>query len=119
MRRGAKGGNIAVYTATIRIQDIVDIQNRLQDIGSTQDVVPIYLRIYKMKGRGVKGRGKIQDTVVDIDIYYKIEWYNKRSTRYRIDICLYTQDIGLNSEGGRGERVGRRTKPQDIVRYKT
>lgn len=33
-------------------------------------------------------------------------------------ICLYTQDIGLNSEGGRGERVGRRIKPQDIVRYK-
>ena len=37
-----EGANIAVYTASIRIQDIVDIQNRLQDIGSTQDIVPIY-----------------------------------------------------------------------------
>ena len=63
MRWGAKGWNIAVYTATIRIQDIVDIQNRLQDIGSTQDIVPIYLRTYKMKGWGVSGRGKTQDIV--------------------------------------------------------
>ena len=63
MRWGVKGWNIAVYTATIRIQDIVEIQNILQDIGSTQDIVPIYLRIYKMKGWGVSGRGKIQDIV--------------------------------------------------------
>ena len=63
VRWGAKGRNIAVYTATIRIQDIVDIQNRLQDIGLTQDIVPIYLRTYKMKGWGVSGRGKTQDIV--------------------------------------------------------
>lgn len=63
VRWGVKGWNIAVYIATIRIQDIVDIQNRLQDIGSIQDIVPIYLRTYKMKGWGVSGRGKTQDIV--------------------------------------------------------
>ena len=84
VRWGAKGWNIAVYTVSIRIQDIVDIQNILQDIGSTQDIVLSYFMAHKME----------------------------------YSICLYTQDIGLNSEGGRGERVGRRIKPQDIVRYK-
>ena len=63
VRWGVKGWNIAVCTAPVRIQDIVDIQNRLQDIGSTQDIVPIYLRTYKMKGWGVSGRGKTQDIV--------------------------------------------------------
>ena len=63
VRWGAKGWNIAVCTAPVRIQDIVDIQNRLQDIGSMQDIVPIYLRTYKMKGWGVSGRGKTQDIV--------------------------------------------------------
>ena len=63
VRWGVKGWNIAVCTAPVRIQDIVDIQNRLQDIGSMQDVVPIYLRTYKMKGWGVSGRGKTQDIV--------------------------------------------------------
>lgn len=63
VRWGVKGWNIAVCTAPVRIQDIVDIQNRLQDIGSTQDIVPIYLRIHKMKGWGVSGRGKTQDIV--------------------------------------------------------
>nr|DAL16977.1 MAG TPA_asm: hypothetical protein [Caudoviricetes sp.] len=41
-----------------------------------------------------------------------------RAYKMEYGICLYTQDIGLNSEGGRGERVSRRIKPQDIVEYK-
>lgn len=48
VRWGAKGWNIAVSTVSIRIQDIVDIQNRLQDIGSTQDIVPSYSIAYKI-----------------------------------------------------------------------
>ena len=48
VRWGVKGWNIAVYTATIRIQDIVDSQNRLQDIGSTQDIVLSYSIAYKI-----------------------------------------------------------------------
>lgn len=48
VRWGVKGWNIAVSTVSIRIQDIVDIQNRLQDIGSTQDIVPSYSIAYKI-----------------------------------------------------------------------
>ena len=43
-----KGRNTAVYTATIRIQDIVDSQSRLRDIGWAQDIVPSYSMVYKI-----------------------------------------------------------------------
>ena len=77
MRRGVKGRNIAVYTATIRIQDIVDIQNRLQDIGSIQDIVPRY------------------------SMAYKIYPYCLGPTRYSIYIPKDTQDEGLRGEQAR------------------
>lgn len=48
VRWGAKGWNIAVSTVSRWIQDIVDIQTRLQDIGSTQDIVPSYSIAYKI-----------------------------------------------------------------------
>lgn len=77
MRWGAKGWNIAVSTATIRIQDIVDIQNRLQDIGSIQDIVPSY------------------------SIAYKIYPYCLGPTRYSIYIPKDIQDEGLRGERAR------------------
>lgn len=77
VRWGVKGWNIAVYTATIRIQDIVDIQNRLQDIGSIQDIVPSY------------------------SMAYKIYPYCLGPTRYSIYIPKDTQDEGLRGERAR------------------
>ena len=77
VRWGAKGWNTAVYTATIRIQDIVDIQNRLQDIGSTQDIVPSY------------------------SIAYKIYPYCLGPTRYSTYILKDIQDEGLRGERAR------------------
>lgn len=74
---GAKGWNIAISTATIRIQDIVEIQNRPQDIGSTQDIVLSY------------------------SIAYKIYPYCLGSTRYSIYIPKDTQDEGLRGERAR------------------
>lgn len=77
VRWGAKGWNIAVSTVSIRIQDIVDIQNRLQDIGSTQDIVPSY------------------------SIAYKIYPYCLGPTRYSTYIPKDTQDEGLRGERAR------------------
>lgn len=77
MRWGAKGWNIAVSTVSIRIQDIVDIQNRLQDIGSTQDIVPSY------------------------SMAYKIYPYCLGPTRYSIYIPKDIQDEGLRGERAR------------------
>ena len=60
------------------------------------------------------------DTRYSAELFYSIQDIPILYQVYKMEygICLYTQDIGLNSEGGRGERVGRRIKPQDIVRYK-
>lgn len=77
VRWGAKGWNIAFSTATIRIQDIVEIQNRPQDIGSTQDIVPSY------------------------SMAYKIYPYCLGPTRYSIYIPKDTQDEGLRGERAR------------------
>lgn len=77
VRWGEKGWNIAVSTVSIRIQDIVDIQNRLQDIGSTQDIVPSY------------------------SMAYKIYPYCLGPTRYSIYIPKDTQDEGLRGERAR------------------
>ena len=77
VRWGAKGWNIAVYTSPIRIQDIVEIQNRLQDIGSTQDIVPSY------------------------SIEYKIYPYCIGPTKYSTYIPKDIQDEGLRGERAR------------------
>lgn len=60
------------------------------------------------------------DTRYSAELFHSIQDIPILSRAYKMeyDICLYTQDIGLNSKGGRGERVGRRIKPQDIVEYK-
>ena len=60
------------------------------------------------------------DTRCSTELFHGIQDISILSRVHKMEygICLYTQDIGLNSEGGRGERVGRRIKPQDIVRYK-
>jgi hypothetical protein len=57
------------------------------------------------------------DTRYSTELFHSIQNIPILSRAYKMEygICLYTQDIGLNSEGGRGERVGRRIKPQDIV----
>lgn len=94
------------------------------------------MRHYALRGEGVK-----YSSLHSYDKNPRYSRYSKQTTRYWVDtrystelfhsiqdipilywaykmeygICLYTQDIGLNSEGGRGERVGRRIKPQDIV----
>ena len=61
------------------------------------------------------------DTRYSAELFHSIQDIPILSRAYKMEygICLYTQDIGLNSESGRGERVGRRINPQDIVRYKT
>ena len=60
------------------------------------------------------------DTRYSAELFHSIQDIPILSRVHKMEysICLYTQDIGLNSEGGRGERVGRRIKSQDIVRYK-
>lgn len=60
------------------------------------------------------------DTRCSTELFHGIQDIPILSRVHKMEygICLYTQDIGLNSEGGRGERVDRRIKPQDIVRYK-
>ena len=60
------------------------------------------------------------DTRYSAELFHGLQDIRILSRVYKMEygICLYTQDIGLNSEGGRGERVDRRIKPQDIVRYK-
>lgn len=57
------------------------------------------------------------DTRYSTELFHSIQDIPILSRAYKMEygICLYTQDIGLNSEGGRGERVGRRIKPQNIV----
>lgn len=98
-----------------------------------------YMRQYALRGEGVKyssfhsfnknprySRYSEQTTRYWVDTRYSAELFHSiqdipilyRVYKMEYGICLYTQDIGLNSEGGRGERVGRRIKPQDIVRYK-
>lgn len=77
MRWGVKGWNIAVSTVSKWIQDIVDIQNRPQDIGSTQDIVPSYSKAYR------------------------IYPYCLGSTRYSTHISKDTQDEGLRGERAR------------------
>lgn len=56
------------------------------------------------------------DTRYSAELFHSIQDIRILSRAYKMEygICLYTQDIGLNSTGGRGERVGRRIKPQDI-----
>lgn len=94
------------------------------------------MRHCTLRGEGVK-----YSSLHSYDKNPRYSRYSKQTTRYWVDtrystelfhsiqdrpvlsrvhkmeygICLYTQDIGLNSTGGRGERVGRRIKPQDIV----
>lgn len=97
------------------------------------------MRYCALRGEGVKyssfhsfnknprySRYSKQTTRYWVDTRYSAELFHNiqdipilsRVHKMEYSICLYTQDIGLNSEGGRGERVGRRIKPQDIVRYK-
>lgn len=71
MRWGVKGRNIAVYTAMIGIQDIVDIQRR-----TTRYWV---------------------DTRYSTELFHSIQDIPILSRAHKMEygICLYTQDIGL------------------------